>query len=136
MNLRALIGIAAGALLMAGAASAQQPAPQARDSMHMQARMGDTMGMTSGEMMRGASDARLDSLVQAMNRATGNRKVQAMAAVINELVEERRAMHQRMQQMMEHGGKRGGAARETTPDSGRPERAPADTAGHAEHHES
>jgi hypothetical protein len=38
--------------------------------------------------------------------------------------------------MMEHGGKRGRAARETTPDSGRPDSAPADTAGHAEHHES
>lgn len=136
MNLRALIGIAAGALLMAGAASAQQPAPQARDSMHMQGRMGDTMGMTSGEMMRGASDARLDSLVQAMNHATGNKKVQAMAAVINELVEQRRAMHEHMRQVMGHEGKTGGPPRGTTPDSGRPESAPADTTGHAEHHES
>jgi hypothetical protein len=136
MNPRALIGIAAAALLMAGAASAQQPAPQPRDSMHMQARMGDTIGMMSGGTMRDVGEARLDSLVQSMNHATGNRKVQAMAVVINELVAERRAMHEHMRQVMGNGGKMGGPPREMTPDSGRPNDAPADTAGHAEHHES
>jgi hypothetical protein len=132
MKSRALIGIAAAALLIAGAASAQQP----RDSMRMPVRMGDTTGMMSGGMMRDAGDARLDSLVQAMNQATGNRKVQAMAAVINELVAERRAMHEHMRQMMGHGGKMGGAARELPPDSGRSKDAPADSAGRTEHHDS
>ena len=136
MNSRALIGIAAGALLMAGAVSAQQPAPQPRDSVHMQARKGDTMGMMSGGMMRDAGEAHLDSLVQAMNQATGNRKVQAMAAVINELVAQRRAMHEHMRQVMGNGGKMSGPPQQMTPDSGRPNAAPADTAGHAEHHES
>jgi hypothetical protein len=46
-------------------------------------------------------DRRLDSLVSRMNRASGNQKVTAMAAVINELVAQRKAMHGHMQQM--HG---------------------------------
>ena len=46
-------------------------------------------------------DRRLDSLVSRMNRASGNQKVAAMAAVINELVAQRKAMHGHMQQM--HG---------------------------------
>jgi hypothetical protein len=136
MNPRAMIGIIAGALLMAGAASAQQPVPQPRDSMRRQARMGDTTEMMSGGMMRDAGEARLDSLVQAMNHATGNRKVPAMAAVINELVAERRAMHEHMRKMMGHGGGMAGPPREMTPDSGRPKGVPADTVGHAEHHDS
>jgi hypothetical protein len=56
--------------------------------------------------MRDSTDARLDSLVRAMNSATGDRKVQAMANVINELVAERKMMHQHMGEMMEHGGMR------------------------------
>jgi hypothetical protein len=45
-------------------------------------------------------DRRLDSLVDRMNRAVGNQKVAAMAAVINELVAQRKAMRGRMQEMM------------------------------------
>lgn len=46
-------------------------------------------------------DHRLDSLVDRMNRASGNQKIAAMAAVINELVVQRKVMHGHMQQM--HG---------------------------------
>jgi hypothetical protein len=52
--------------------------------------------------MRDSADTRLDSLVRAMNAASGNRKVDAMAAVINELVDQRRMMHEHMQGMMRH----------------------------------
>ena len=45
-------------------------------------------------------DHRLDSLVDRMNRAGGNQKVTAMAAVINELVTQRRMMRSHMRQMM------------------------------------
>jgi hypothetical protein len=43
-------------------------------------------------------DAKLDSLVAAMNAATGDDKVSAMAAVLEELVVQRKAMHEKMQQ--------------------------------------
>ena len=43
-------------------------------------------------------DAKLDSLVAAMNTATGDDKVNAMAAVLEELVGQRKAMHEKMQQ--------------------------------------
>ena len=86
-------------LTLTPAASAQQP----RDSM----RVRDESGMAQMRMMRDSTDARLDSLVRAMNSATGDRKVQAMAGVINELVNERRMMHQHMREMMQgHGGMR------------------------------
>ncbi len=43
-------------------------------------------------MMHDSADARLDSLVAAMNAAKGDRKVKAMADVINELVAQRKTM--------------------------------------------
>ena len=43
-------------------------------------------------------DAKLDSLVAAMNAATGDDKVNAMAAVLDELVKQRGAMREKMQQ--------------------------------------
>ena len=56
-------------------------------------------------------DAKLDSLVVAMNAATGDKKVDATAAVINEMATQRKAMRdhmmsmrpQMMQHMMQHG---------------------------------
>ena len=84
---------------LAPAAAAQQP----RDSM----RVRSDSGMARMRAVRDSADARLDSLVRAMNSASGDRKVQAMAAVINELVAERRMMHQHMREMMMgHGGMR------------------------------
>jgi hypothetical protein len=73
-----------------------------------------------------------------MNRATGNSKVRAMAAVINELVAQRKAMQGHMRQMMES---RDGmmpmmkepAAGEQRPPTGA-DSTPADSAGHAGHH--
>jgi hypothetical protein len=50
-------------------------------------------------------DARLDSLTSRMNRSTGNARVEAMAAVINELVAQRRAMRAHHREMMQGPGK-------------------------------
>lgn len=55
-------------------------------------------------MMMDSLNRRLDSLVDRMNRTSGNQKVQAMAAVINEFVAQRKVMQAHMQQMMERGG--------------------------------
>ena len=50
-------------------------------------------------------DHRLDSLVERMTRAGGNQKVAAMAAVINELVAQRKLMRSHMRQMMGDKGR-------------------------------
>lgn len=47
-------------------------------------------------------DAKLQSLVDTMNKATGQAKVDAMAAVITELVAQRNAMRGEMHEMMMH----------------------------------
>ena len=86
----------------------------------------DSMAVMMGRNMEQAMDSmntRLDSLVRRMNASTGNAKVNAMAQVINELVTQRRAMHQAMRRMMEsHHDTMGG-----------PPRAKQDSA-HGEHH--
>jgi hypothetical protein len=71
-----------------GAAQPQQPGMQDMMKMHEQM-MADMK----------AGDAKLDALVRDMNGATGEGKVTAVAAVINELVQQHKAMHGRMGQM-------------------------------------
>ena len=48
-----------------------------------------------------AQDAELDKLVAAMSTATGEKKADAVAAVVAKLVEQRKAMHSQMSGM--HG---------------------------------
>lgn len=71
-----------------------------------------SMGKMHEEMMaqQKAADARVDALIVAMNNASGPTKIDAMAAVINELVMQRTDTHARMadmqpkmmQHMMQH----------------------------------
>ena len=84
--------------LSASPAAAQQPGAPAPDR-----RPGMAGGNPMSMMLMDSLNHRLDSLVDRMNRTGGNQKVQAMAAVINELVTQRRAMQERMHQMMERG---------------------------------
>ncbi len=85
--------MALAAALVTGtrAAAAQDTAYRQRDTAAM---------VTMGRWMD-SLDARLDSLVSRMNAATGDRKVTAMAEVVNELVAQRRIMRQRMPSRME-----------------------------------
>lgn len=46
-----------------------------------------------------AADTRLDALVKEMNAASGDAKVNAVAAVVTELVRQHKSMHERMGQM-------------------------------------
>jgi hypothetical protein len=71
---------------------AQQPQSNMPDMMKMHERM-------MAEMK--ANDTALDALVAQMNAATGPAKVDAVAAVLNELVRQQKAMHQHMAHM--HG---------------------------------
>lgn len=43
-----------------------------------------------------AQDAELDKLVADMNAATGDKKVDAIAAVVSKMVEQRKTMHEKM----------------------------------------
>jgi hypothetical protein len=94
--------------------------------------------------MMDSADARLDRLVSTMNKTTGGRKVQAMAAVINELVAQRKTMRTHARQMMmgpdgTMGNGMGGGrnmqnmkptSRDTAPTPATP-----DTADHVQHHQ-
>jgi len=54
-----------------------------------------------------AADTRLDALVKDMNAATGDAKLNAVAAVVSELVRQQKSMHGhmgQMHQMMMSGG--------------------------------
>jgi hypothetical protein len=126
----------AAVLLSAHVLAAQQPtAPQA------DRRPGGMTGAsgTAQMQMMDSLDARLDTLVSRMNRATGNSKVTAMAVVINEMVAQRNVMREHMRQIMES---RDGMMRMMkVPPAGEPpaptpgaDSTPADTAGHAGHH--
>ena len=69
--------------------------------------MGNMMGMDMGNMMSKwkEQEAELDKLVADMNSAPSDKKVDAIAAVVTKLVEQHKAMHERMQKMMTEGGK-------------------------------
>ena len=71
---------------------------------------------------------RLDSLVDRMNRTSGNQRMQAMADVITELVTQRKTMQGQMHRMMAGGGMMG-VKNEATGES-----VPADTTDHSAHH--
>src|SRR5574338_729191 len=92
-----------------------KPGMQGNMTMDCQSMMAEHQKMM--EQMK-AMDARLDTLVKAMNSATGSAKVDATAAVVSELVSQRRNMREgmsgmqvgMMQHMMEHmqaGGAQG-----------------------------
>ncbi|HEX3274671.1 MAG TPA: hypothetical protein VHR43_07440 [Gemmatimonadales bacterium] len=82
--------------------AAQQPAPASpHPSPHGAPAMHDSSVMAYHRRMSDSLNARLDTLVSRMNKATGDRKVAAMADVINELVGQRRAMQAEMHRMME-----------------------------------
>ena len=100
-----------------GGLMAQAPASPSMPMMG-----GEEKGMMGGKMIEeckammakhegmkaemASMDARLDSLLAAMNAAKGNHKVDATAAVINELATQRKAIRDHMMamgpQMMQH----------------------------------
>jgi hypothetical protein len=132
-----LVGLA-GSCLLASGASAQQPGRQQGDTTMMRGRP------MTGEMMMSrmdSADARLDRLVGAMNKTTGGRKVQAMAAVINELVAQRKMMRTHAKRMMGPDGMMGNGTgghrnmmqnMRPVPPGTAPPPAASDTADHAE----
>ena len=93
----------------AAPAAQGQPQPQTQTQTHEPAAgapaQGDAARMKMhAQMMAGmqAQDARLDSLLETMNGASGPAKVEAIASVVRELVQAQKAMHQRMAEMHAH----------------------------------
>lgn len=82
------------------AEATQQTPPAQGATQPQQPSMPDMMKMHEQMMaeMR-AADAKLDALAKDMNDAKGDAKVNAVAAVVNELVRQHKAMHGRMGQM-------------------------------------
>ena len=118
--MRIILMVLVGSFLLAPGVSAQQPGGKMRMSM------------------MDSADARLDRLVGTMNQATGSRKVPAMAAVINELVAQRKMMRLHARQMMGPdgmmgngmgGGRKMQTMKPTSPDTA-PSPAKPDTAQH------
>ena len=66
-------------------------------------------GMDMSQMMSNSKDqdAELDKLVAEMNSASADKKLDAVAAVVTKLVEQRKAMHEQMQKMMSANEKEG-----------------------------
>jgi ABC-type glycerol-3-phosphate transport system substrate-binding protein len=82
---------------------ATQPGLSAQTTPPQPPNMQDMMKMHEQMMAEmTAGDAKLDALVKEMNAATGEAKVNAVAAVVNELVRQQRAMHGRMGEMHQH----------------------------------
>jgi hypothetical protein len=52
-------------------------------------------------------DAELDKLVAEMNNAPDDKKLAAVIAVLNKLIEQRKAMHEQFQKMMSANSKQG-----------------------------
>lgn len=89
----------AGILLVASSAFAQHPAaggdqPGPMPSMDCNSMMKEMHGSSQ------AMDDRLQQLIDEMNKARGSAKVDRMAAVINELVTQRKQMREQMMTMM------------------------------------
>jgi len=113
---RLLVGMIAAAIALAPVLAEDTTRPEATDQTKEQMDcckgmmgkdMGNMMGMDMGNMMSKwkEQEAELDKLVADMNSAPSDKKVDAIAAVVTKLVEQHKAMHERMQKMMTEGGK-------------------------------
>ncbi len=113
-----LTALLAGAGPLWAQTQAPTPSPQSTPGMGQHMMGGSMMGEKSegGAMMEEckammakhhammdkmkAMDTKLDSLVKSMNEAKGTKKIDATAAVVGELVAQRKAMRETMESMM------------------------------------
>ena len=91
------LSLTAAAVSLALALSATQSGLSAQPSPPQQPNMMKMHEQMMAEMKAG--DAKLDALVKEMNTAPGDAMVNAVAAVVGELVRQHRATHERMGQM-------------------------------------
>src|SRR6266498_3652445 len=95
-----VLGIAIAASLSGAALLAQdQPSPSPMGGMHsMQKQMHGQMMPVHEKLqqLQKTQDAEIDKLAAEMNAATGEKRVDAVVAVVNKLIEQRKAMHAEM----------------------------------------
>ena len=111
MRRLALIAFAAP-LLVAAPLRAQEPAqappPAAAMPAHAHAMGpgaamgGDMAGCTAMMAQMDSANARLAALTETMNKASGSKKTDATAAVVNALIQDRLVMQKHMHEMMMH----------------------------------
>jgi len=107
-----LVSVVMAGILSAGAVCAQEAAEGAPTCCPCGGMMGK--GARKAEMMEWhqkmvekikANDAELDKLVAEMNAASGEKKTDAIAAIVNKMMDQRKAWHSdmesRMKKMME-----------------------------------
>ena len=92
----AFVTAIAALVLASGPARTQEP-PKAHDHAEQTMPAAPVHGMPMAMM---AQDDKLDKLVADLNAAKGNDRIDKLVAVVNELVAERKAMHERMKGMM------------------------------------
>jgi hypothetical protein len=104
-----LATLVAAALPLAAVTAEDSSKPEATDQKQEQ--NSDMMGMKGmmgkGQMMSNwkEQDAELDKLVAEMNSASADKKLEAVVTVLNKLVQQRKAMHEQMQNF--HGALHG-----------------------------
>jgi hypothetical protein len=113
---RLLAGMIAAAISLAPVLAEDTTKPETTDQTKEQTDcckgmmgkdMGNMMGMDMGNMISKwkEQEAELDKLVADMNSAPSDKKIDAIAAAVTKLVEQHKAMHERMQKMMTEDGK-------------------------------
>lgn len=131
------IGVGALQAQEAGRGSAPSP-PQVQAPRPGRGQMGMMAEHQKMMAAMAASQKKLDGLVATMNSATGHSKIDQMAAVINEMVAQHKAMAGRMMSM--HGDMMKQMAQPAEPGSATPAAQPpaetgAPAAGHDQHRE-
>jgi hypothetical protein len=86
-----------------------QQQKQSSDMTDMKGMTGMKCVMGKEQMMSSSKeqDAELDQLVAEMNSAPADKKLDAVATLLNKLVRQRKAMHEQMQKMMAGNEKEG-----------------------------
>jgi hypothetical protein len=81
----------------------QEQGTDMKDMKEMKGMMGKCQMMSNLK----DQDADVDKLVAEMNNAPADKKLDTVVAVLNKLVEQRKAMHEQMQKMMSGNDKQG-----------------------------
>src|SRR5262249_32301824 len=102
MKAKHLLATLIAATLPLAVSVAEDAAKTEATDQQQQASSMEMKGMGKGSMMSGwkDQDAELDRLVAEMNSAPAEKKLDAVAALLTKLVEERKAMQEQMQKMM------------------------------------
>lgn len=93
----ALMALALPAMLLAQSATGGTAAAPSGDAGHHPCPLSEKQGKLHQELA--ALDARLDGLVAAMNRAKGEARIDAMAALLTEMAAQRKTLREKLEGM-------------------------------------